>query len=288
MGIVSSLLSQSKNKMKFLLVVVLLAGVQAEAEPEADPQVLLYGAVGAVPHIPTVKVVETKPAEVKSTVVPYALGYHGLGYGYPYTGLTYTGLGYNGLGYWPYGLLPAVTPAAAEEAPAVEAERKKREAEAEADPEADPWLYYSGLHHPLVYTAPVTTTVKAAPVKTYTYSTLGYPYGYGLGYGGLGYAGLGYHGYLGYHGLPYLVPATAAKEEDAPAVEAERKKREADPEADPAVLASYSRLLTAPTPLIHAPTTYTIPTVAHGVYAGYGYGYGLGAYGYGYPYAYGK
>merc|ERR1712082_587625 len=275
MGIVSSLLSQSKNKMKFLLVVVLLAGAQAEAEPEADPW-LLYGAVY---HVPKVTVVETKPAEVKTAVVPYALGYHGLGYGYPYSGLTYTGLGYHGLGYLPYGLLPAAT----EEAPAVEADRKKREAEAEADPEADPWLYYSGLHHPLVYTAPVTK-VEAAPVKTYAYSTVGYPYGYGLGYGHLGYAGLGYHGF------PYLLPATAAKEEDAPAVEAERKKREAEPEADPAVLLSYSRQLSAPTPLYHAPTytTYnTLPAVTHGVYAGFGYG-GVGAYGYGYPYLAGK
>merc|ERR1712098_764336 len=64
----------------------------------------------------------------------------------------------------------AAAAAPAEEAPAVESERKKREAEpapeadpeaaAEADPEADPWLYYSGL------------------------------YGHGYGYGGYHYAPL--------------------------------------------------------------------------------------------------
>merc|ERR1711970_619738 len=271
MGIVSSLLSQSKNKMKFLLVVALLAGVQAEAEPEADPQLLLYGGVGAVAHVPTVKVVET-PAEVKTVVnaVPYVLthpgvvgytGYTGLHYpysplGYPY-GLGYHGglLGYHGYLGYPY-LLPAVTAAKEEEeAPAVAAERKRREAEAapEADAEADPWLYYSGLHYPVTYHAPVVTTVKAAPVKTYsyTYSSLGYPYGLGY-HGGL----LGYHGYLGY---PYLLPAvTAAKEEEeAPAVAAERKRREAEAapeaeaEADPWLY--YSGL--------HYPVTYHAPVV---------------------------
>merc|ERR1712212_1369512 len=253
MGIVSSLLSQSKNKMKFLLVVALLAGVQAEAEPEADPQLLLYGGVGAVAHVPTVKVVET-PAEVKTVVnaVPYVLTHPGV--------VGYTGLHYPYSPY--YGLLPAAIPAA----------------EAEAEAPADPWLYYSGLHYPVTYHAPVVTTVKAAPVKTYsyTYSTLGYPYGLGY-HGGL----LGYHGYLGY---PYLLPAvTAAKEEEeAPAVAAERKRREAEPEAepeaDPAILASYSRVLTAPTPIIHAPAvhaTYSAPLT----YA---------AYGFGYPYAWGK
>merc|ERR1711872_1035962 len=275
-GIVSSLLSQSKNKMKFLLVVALLAGVQADAEPEADPQLLLYGGVGAVPHVPTVKVVETQPAEVKTTVnaVPHVLTHPGV---VGYTG--YTGLHYP---YYPYyGLLPAAVPAAEAEAeaPAVEAERKKREAEAapEADAEADPWLYYSGLHYPVTYTAPVVTTVKAAPVKTYsyTYSTLGYPYGLGY-HGGL----LGYHGYLGY---PYLLPTVAAakEEEEAPAVEAERKRREAepeaDPEADPAILASYSRVVSAPTPIIHA------PAVAAAYSAPFTY-----AYGYRYPYAWGK
>jgi len=266
--------------MKFLLVVTLVAYTLAEAEPEADadPALLLagsplvYGAVGAVHHVPTVSVKTVAPAEVKTVVNPVTYTY-GLGYPYGYHGLGYAGLG----GYLGYPYLPVVAAPAAEEEPAVEAaDRKKREAEAEADPEADPWLLYSGLHHyttPYVYTAAPTVTVKAAePVKTtLTYSTLGYPYTYGLGYGyhGLGYAGLG--GYLGY---PYLglVPTVAAAAEEEPAVEAaDRKRRDAD--ADPAVIGAYSRILSAPTPIIHAPAvTYHAP-----------YTYGLR-----YPYYIGK
>merc|ERR1711892_961978 len=193
---VTSLLPQSINNMKFLLVVTLVAYTIAEAEPKADadpallygpPAIygaetpLIYGAVGAVPHLPTVTVKTVTPAEVKTVVNPvtyaYGLGYHGLGY----AGLGYAGLGYAGLGGhlgYPYGLVPAVAAAAAEEEPAVEAaDRKKREAEAEADPKADPWLAYSGLG----------------------YSGLGYS---GHGYSGLGYTGLGYSG-LGYSGLGY-------------------------------------------------------------------------------------
>merc|ERR1711892_149981 len=177
----TSLLPQSINNMKFLLVVTLVAYTIAEAEPkaDADPALLygaplIYGAVGAVPHLPTVSVKTVTPAEVKTVVntVTYA-------YGLGYPGLGYAGLGGH-LGY-PYGLVPAVAAAAAEEEPAVEAaDRKKREAEAEADPKADPWLAYSGL-----------------------------------GYSGLGYAGLGYAGHGGYLGYPYfgLVPTAAAAAE---------------------------------------------------------------------------
>merc|ERR1712098_261289 len=108
--------------MKFSVLALCFAAVSAEADPQ-----LLY-TVGAVAHVPTVKVVET-PAEVKTSVVPYALthpllhgyGYAGLGYGYP---------------YYPYGVLPLVGAAAAEE---------------EAEAEADPWLAYSGLTHPYTY-----------------------------------------------------------------------------------------------------------------------------------------
>merc|ERR1711892_451440 len=126
---VTSLLPQSINNMKFLLVVTLVAYTIAEAEPEADADPallygapLIYGAVGAVPHLPTVSVKTVTPAEVKTVVNPvtyaYGLGYQGLGYG---------GLGYGQLGY-AYGLVPAVAAAAAEEEPAVEAaDRKKRE-----------------------------------------------------------------------------------------------------------------------------------------------------------------
>merc|ERR1712128_409919 len=207
MGTVTALLPQRINNMKFLLVVTLVAYTIAEAEPEADADPallygapLIYGAVGAVPHLPTVSVKTVTPAEVETVVNPvtyaYGLGYQGLGYG----GLGYAGLGYAGLGGhlgYPYGLVPAVDAA----------DRKKREAEAEADPKADPWLAYSGLG----------------------YSGLGYS---GLGYSGLGYAGLGLGGHLGY---PYgLVPAVAAAAAEEPAVEAaDRKKRDAEAEADP-------------------------------------------------------
>merc|ERR1711892_1294932 len=191
MGTVTALLPQRINNMKFLLVVTLVAYTIAEAEPEADADPallygapLIYGAVGAVPHLPTVSVKTFTPAEVETVVNPvtyaYGLGYQGLGYGgLGYGGLGYAGLGYAGLGGhlgYPYGLVPAVAAAAAEEEPAVEAaDRKKREAEAEADPKADPWLAYSGLG----------------------YSGLGYS---GLGYSGLGYSGLGYAGHGGYLG----------------------------------------------------------------------------------------
>merc|ERR1712212_130587 len=93
----------------------------------------------------------------------------------------------------------------------------------------------------------------------------------------------GYHGVYpysyGYH--PYFV--TKPVEAEEPAVEAERKKREA--EADPAILASST--------VVKTPLTYTYPTygthaltygayhpyTTHGVYSGYGYPYayyGLG------------
>merc|ERR1712098_744760 len=169
-------------------------------------------------------------------------------YGYPYT-----------YGYHPYVVAKPVEAEA--EAEAVEAERKKREAE--ADPEADPFYlnYGYGLHHPLVYTtAPVvksevkTVEVKA-PAVTYTYHHA-LPYTYG------------YHGYpytYGYY--PHIV--TKPVEAEAEAVEAERKKREA--EADPAVLAAYSRVVS---PVATRTYTYGTPYVygAH-PYAHYGYPY---------------
>merc|ERR1711930_12674 len=164
------------------------AGVRAEAE--ADPQLLLhtplvYGAHHAVPHVPVVKSVEVKPAEVKTTPlvtyahVPYAFNY----------------------GLWGHGL-PVVLPAAApvaEAEPAVEAERKKREAEAEADPEAGPYYLTYGLHHPYTYglhypyVKPVVKTVEVkAPAVTYAYNHLPYTYGY---HGVYPYS-YGYHPYF--------------------------------------------------------------------------------------------
>jgi len=243
--------------MKFLLVIALFAGVRADAE--ADPQLLVhhsplvYGLAAhhAVPHVPVVKSVEVKPAEVKTTpLVTYA---------YPYLHA------YNGL--WGHGLpltvpLTGAPAAAAEaEAPAVEAaERRKREADADADAEADPYYLTYGLHHPYYYTTPLVKPVVKkvevkAPALTYTYpTTYGYPY------------------HFGYHGLhpysywnPYVVTKPVEAEAEAEAVEAERKKRDADAEADPAVLASY-------TTYNYPAVTYNLPYAAtHGVYAGYPY-----------------
>jgi len=239
--------------MKFLLVIALFAGVRADAE--ADPQLLVhhsplvYGVHHALPHVPVVKSVEVKPAEVKTTpLVTYA---------YPYLHA------YNGL--WGHGLpltvpLTGAPAAAAEaEAPAVEAaERRKREADAEADAEADPYYLRYGLHglhslyRPYVYTTPLVKPVVKkvevkAPALTYTY---GYPYHYGYPYS---------------FEYPYVVTKPVEAEAEAEAVEAERKKRDADAEADPAVLASY-------TTYNHPAVTYNLPYAAtHGVYAGYPY-----------------
>jgi len=256
--------------MKFLLVVALIAGVRAEADAEADPQVLLgypyalgHHAVAYHPlvHTPLVKSVEVKPAEVKP-VVTYTTHVPHAGV-YPYA-------------LWGHGL-PLTVPVAApaeEDAPAVEAEaRKKREAEAE--PEADPYYLY---HHPLTYTYPVVKpvvkkVVETTPVVSYTsHPDLYHPYTYGhFGYG-FPYA---------YHPFVVTKPAEAAEE---PAVESERKRREA--EADPAVLASYTKI-NNPLPALR--TAYALPTYPHGVYTTYPFARaGVYAAGYGYPYVYGK
>jgi len=124
-----------------------------------------YGAPllhGAVPHTYTVahKDATVTPGKVEVDVKTAPLVYAAHHVGYPYA--------YGHLGGY-YGLpLLAAAPAAAEEPAAVEA-RKKREAEAEADPEA--WYY--GY----------------------------YGHGYG-GYYGLGY-GRYYGGYYGYPGYGY-------------------------------------------------------------------------------------
>merc|ERR1712037_88482 len=186
--------------------------------------------------------------------------------------------------------LPVVLPAAApvaEAEPAVEAERKKRDAEAEADPEADPYYLSYGLHHPYTYglhhpytyglhypyTAPVvkpvvkTVEVKA-PAVTYAY-THHLPYTYG------------YHGVHPYsYGYPYVV--TKPVEAEEPAVEAERKKRDA--EADPVILASSTVVKTPltytyPTYGAHALTYGAYPYATRGAYSGFGYPYAFGLYG---------
>eukprot|EP00091_Calanus_sinicus_P023849 TRINITY_DN827_c0_g1_i12.p1 TRINITY_DN827_c0_g1~~TRINITY_DN827_c0_g1_i12.p1 ORF type:complete len:232 (-),score=88.81 TRINITY_DN827_c0_g1_i12:121-816(-) len=121
--------------------------------------------------------------------------------------------------------------------------------------------------------------------------------------------GLGYAGHLGYAGLPLAAahavphvpvvkgvvetPAEVATEVTAHAVPVAVGyhglgygygghyigKRSAD--ADPAILAGATRIISAPTPLIHNPPVRAIaPVVAH---APLGYGYGLGHLGYGLP-----
>merc|ERR1711957_1102548 len=235
-----------------------------------------------VAHLPVVKSVEVTPAEVKTTPVVYS---HVAGY--PYVGVYGHHLGY-GYGLYGHGLPLTVAAAApAVETPAVEVEaRKKREADAEADPEADPWYLSYGYNHPLVYTAPV---VKPAEVKTVEATkpvvyTHGYhPYTYGA------------YPYANTYGFPYAVakPVVAAEE---PAVEvAERKKREAEAEADPAVLASYTTVKQPALTYAAHPYAGLPYATHHGVYSGYTgypyagvYGHGLGYGGLGYGVQYGK
>merc|ERR1712025_367068 len=73
----------------------------------------------------------------------------------------------------------------------------------------------------------------------------------------LGYAGLPYAGYAGLAGV-------------LPAAHVIAKR---DAEADPAIIAGSTRVITAPTPLIHNPPVR--PVLAAPAYAAYGYGLGL-------------
>merc|ERR1712008_74403 len=90
-------------------------------------------------------------------------------------------------------------------APAAAAERKKRD----ADPEATPHAY--------TVSAPAVT--HTVPAVAYTHPVAAYGYGHHAGVYGYPHAYGGLYGY----GLPVV----------APAAEAERKKRDADPEATP-------------------------------------------------------
>merc|ERR1719339_570136 len=122
-------------------------------------------------------------------------------------------------------------------------------------PEADPQLVYGGLGYaglPLaaahaVPHVPVVKGVVETPAEVATEVTA-HTVPVAVGYHGLGY-GYGGH-YIG--------------------------KRSAD--ADPAILAGATRIITPPTPLIHNPPVR--PVIAH---APLGYGYGLGHLGYGLP-----
>merc|ERR1712121_631086 len=178
--IVSSLLSQSKNKMKFLLVIALAAYAQAEAEAEADPAFaysvgtpLVYAGLPLVRAAP----VEVKEAAEKTETAPVVLSYAGFPVTYTLAaqpvgcqnneGVT---VPCNGGVYAPY-LLPAVA------APVAEAKddgvvKAKREAgpDAEADPEADPWLYYYGgyVPHTYTYSLPYTYAAYHHPLVYFT------------------------------------------------------------------------------------------------------------------------
>jgi len=203
--------------MKFVFAVLLLAGL-ALAEPESTPEA------------------EADPA------ADAWYGYYGRGHGYGgYGGYGYGHGGYGGYygnrgyGYGGY-------------------YRGKRDAEAEADPAVlasssaltAPQALGYGIHHPYAaaygyglpyaghhavphaYTVSAPAVTHTVPAVTYTHPTAAY--GYGLPYAGH-HAGV-YGGYGGYphaygglygYGLPVV----------APAAEAERKKRDADPEATP-------------------------------------------------------
>merc|ERR1711892_488465 len=206
MGIVSSLLSQSDNKMKFLLVLALAAYTKAEADPGfaysiGHAPALTYAVPHAAPALTyAVPHVYTVPAGCQNSegaFVPCAQGSY--------------------FGVVPVAAAAAAPAAEAEAAPAVvsvetrEAEATA-EADAEADPEADPWLYYSGLYggHGYGYSHYAPLTYSYAP---YTYSHVYNHYG-------LGHYGLGYSGYYG------------RKKRGAEA----EPEAVADPEADPWLL----------------------------------------------------
>merc|ERR1712157_609410 len=227
MGIVSISLSQNNN-MKFLLVVAVAAYVKAEADPA-----FVYSTAGVVPSVYT------------HGVLPYAV-HHPLVYAAPLAAGCQNDQGK--LVPCAHGALPLVAGVAP----------------AEADPEADPWLLYSGYHgYGYGHYAPFTYSY--AP---HVYSYYGLPHAYYYGkrsadaepeadadadayYGYYGY-GLRPYGYRAYgYGYPYRYGYYG--------------KRSADAEPEPEANAD--------------------------AYYGY-YGYGLRRYGYyggyyGYPYRYG-
>merc|ERR1712183_793099 len=203
MGIVSSLLSQSNNKMKFLLVLALAAYTKAEAE--ADP-----GFAYTIGHAPALTyAVPHAVAPALTYAVPHAAP--ALTYAVPHVYTVPTGCQNSEGAFVPcaqgsyFGVVPvaaaAAAPAAADEAaPAVVSVEKREaeataEADAEADPEADPWLYYSGLYggHGYGYSHYAPLTYSYAP---YTYSHVYNHYGLGHAYAPYTYAA--YHHPLTY------------------------------------------------------------------------------------------
>merc|ERR1711936_872509 len=172
MGIVSSLLSQSNNNMKFLLVLAVAAYVKADADP---------GFAYSVGHLPL--------AYAHAAPLVYTAAHAPLVYTAPAAGCQNSEGKFVPCAQGSYfGYVPV--------------------ADAAADPEADPWLYYSGLygHHGYGY------GYNYAPL-TYTYA----PYTYSHVYG---HYGLGHYGYYG------------RKKRDAEA----EPTADADAEADPWLL----------------------------------------------------
>merc|ERR1711936_1174912 len=165
-----------------MLHLLLASSLLALSSAEADPQLLLNGAlpyaapvlapVGAVAHAPVVKSVVDTPAEVSQEVtahtVPVAVGYHGL-----------PAFGYYG----------------------------KRSADAEP-------AVLAGASRVLTPPPPLIHNPPALPVA------YAHP--------------LAYAGYAGYAGLPLahspLLAAPVVAPAAEPAVTAERRKREADPQ----------------------------------------------------------
>mgnify|MGYP006227026015 CR=1 FL=1 len=180
-----------------LQLVIALAAC-AKWDAEADP-----GFVYSVGHLP-IALVAVAPALTYATVpvtytVPAAGCQNSEGAFVPCNGGQY------------FGLVPvaAAAPAAEDDAPEVSVEKRDAEAEpvadAAADPEADPWLYYSGLYgHGYGYGHYASLTYSYAP---YTYSHV-----------------YGHYG-LGHYGLPYYGRKKREAEAEPEAV--------ADPEADP-------------------------------------------------------
>jgi len=298
MGIVLQGTVVTATNMKLLIVLALVGLVYGDAKPQwLLPGVTLKTAEGDTPSIYTATYGHAGLPLTYGGILPYSGFYNGL---HPYSGL----FPYSGLSPFHYPLVTVAKPA--EEGAAVEAARKKRDAdpEPEADAEADPQLLLSsGLHYPAAvttYASPATYTLPT------TYTLPSYSHGI-LPYSGL-YNGLHpYSGLFPYSGLhpfglnPFLSLAKPAEEE--PAVEAARKKRsaepeaEAEPEADPQLLLSTGLHTPYTLPLttgltglpLHTPYTYPLsyssPLTYSTAYHPISYTYPLGtSYGFGgYP-----
>merc|ERR1719219_931344 len=186
-----------------MIKLLLGSALLALSAAEADPQVLLNGAVlpalpaalpyvgatvGAVAHVPVVKNVEVTPAEVEHEVTahPVAVGY----YGHPHYGYYGYGLGYRGYrgcyGY-PYGY------------------RYYGKRSADAEP-----AVLAGGSRVISAPTPLIHNPPALPAVTYAAHPLAYHAGLPLA-GHLGYAGLPYAG-LPLAGLPVVAAPAAAEE----------------------------------------------------------------------------